>query len=126
MTLKTKKQGYRPDPSKQALQENLYAEWFADHADELAELNRDLERANQGKNAAYAAKYRAKALNAIPSWADLAAIEKLYAKAAVCGMHVDHIYPLQGEIVCGLHVAENLELLTPLENLKKGNRLPCG
>jgi hypothetical protein len=30
---------------------------------------------------------------------------------------------LQGETVCNLHVANNLRLLTPLESLKKGNRV---
>jgi hypothetical protein len=82
-----------------------------------------LERASQRKNASYAAKHRAKFLKAIPAWADLAAIERLYTEAAVSGMHVVHIYPLQGATVCGLHVANNLRLLTPLENLEKGNRL---
>lgn len=123
MTAKMKNQGYRPDPSKQAQQAKLYAEWTADHEDELAERNSELERAHQGKNATYAAKHRAKLLNAIPTWADLAAVERLYTEAAASGMHVDHVYPLQGQTVCGLHVANNLRLLTPLENLKKGNRV---
>jgi hypothetical protein len=123
MTIRPKNHGYQPDPSKTAQQAKLYAEWLADHEDELAERSAELERASQGKNAAYAAKHRAKRLNAIPTWANLTAIERLYTEAAASGMHVDHIYPLQGANVCGLHVANNLRLLTPLENLRKGNRL---
>jgi len=123
MTTQLKNYGYQPDPSKQAQQAKLYAEWLADQEDELAERNSEMARASQGKNAAYAARHRAKRLNAIPTWANLTAIERLYIEAATLGMHVDHIYPLQGGTVCGLHVANNLRLLTLLENLKKGNRV---
>lgn len=123
MAVKMKNQSYQPDPSKQAQQAKLYAEWLADHEDELADRNSEIERASQGKNAAYAARHRAARLNAIPQWADLNMIEQLYSEAANAGMHVDHIFPLRGELVCGLHVANNLRLLAPQENLKKGNRV---
>lgn len=49
------------------------------------------------------------------------AIAELYEMAARLGMKVDHIVPVKHPLVCGLHVLRNLQLLTPDENIRKGN-----
>jgi 5-methylcytosine-specific restriction endonuclease McrA len=74
---------------------------------------------------ALANKRRARKLQATPAWADEGAIKAIYLEAGRLGMHVDHIVPLQGKNVCGLHVENNLQLLSPTENSKKRNKFEC-
>lgn len=67
------------------------------------------------------AKRRSDKIYATPRWADLDLIKRIYENAE--GAHVDHIIPLNGDTVCGLHVENNLQYLTAEENSKKGNKL---
>jgi hypothetical protein len=81
---------------------------------------------------AAARKREAEKLQRTPPWADLKKIEEFYALAArltkETGIkhHVDHIYPLRGKTVSGLHVHTNLQVIPALDNLKKSNRIPEG
>ena len=74
------------------------------------------------------ARRRATLLQRQPPWADLRAIRQVYrearqiTKATGVQYHVDHKIPLQGELVSGLHVHNNLQILTGAENIKKRNR----
>jgi hypothetical protein len=55
-------------------------------------------------------------------WSERKAIRLVYKKARQYGLHVDHIVPLKSDVVCGLHVWANLQLLAQSENSTKGNR----
>ena len=62
------------------------------------------------------------------SWANLDAIAALYAEAAVlrratgCSYVVDHVVPLKGKVVSGLHVENNLRIIERSENARKSNK----
>lgn len=67
------------------------------------------------------ANRRALKLKATPSLANLDLIKEIY-RACPEGYHVDHVVPLQGELVCGLHVESNLQHLLAKDNLQKHNK----
>lgn len=76
---------------------------------------------NRGRYRALWAKRRAAKLNATPAWSEFEEIKQFYANCPE-GYHVDHIVPLQGKNVCGLHVLANLQYLLASENISKGNK----
>ena len=89
------------------------------------------KKRNPGVVVALVAKRRATKLSATPPWLTddhHKAIQDFYWLAkdleAISGeeYHVDHIVPLQGKSVCGLHVPWNLQILPSDLNLSKGNR----
>lgn len=57
---------------------------------------------------------------ATPKWADIESIVEFYRNCPK-GYHVDHIIPINGKNVSGLHVLSNLQYLPALENMSKGN-----
>ena len=104
-----------------------------------AARNPDAKRASSAKyrenNLEYyagkRAERRAAQLERTPTWltedhrADILAMYSLSSKLGdICGIEyeVDHIIPLRGESVSGLHVPWNLQILTKTSNRKKGNR----
>ena len=89
---------------------------------------KEWQRNNPATMRAYNAKRRATKLQATPQWADLGKIQEVYTEAQrlteLLGieMHVDHIVPLQGALVSGLHIETNLQILPAVENQRKSNK----
>lgn len=67
-------------------------------------------------------------MNAVPKWANTFFIGEAYdlarrrTEATGVEWEVDHIIPLRSEMVCGLHVENNLRVIPALHNQQKGNR----
>jgi 5-methylcytosine-specific restriction endonuclease McrA len=84
---------------------------------------------NKDKACAQVAKRKAAKLNRTPPWltdAEFFEIDCIYQYAASLNSlglrhEVDHIVPLQGAKVSGLHVPWNLQVLTLEDNRRKGN-----
>jgi hypothetical protein len=83
---------------------------------------------NKDKANARTVAYQLAKANRVPLWADKNKIKELYKKAVLKSIetgiqwHVDHIVPLRGKLVSGLHVPENLRVIPGIENVKKANR----
>jgi hypothetical protein len=79
---------------------------------------------NPGKIVAKTVRYKLRKSRACLSWLSeeqIKQIEQMYVNRPR-GYHVDHIVPLKGKNVCGLHVPWNLQYLPTIENLKKSNK----
>ena len=102
------------------------AKIYLDKYPEARERARQRTQAWRRSNLDYDAfrrSMRAKSVKqATPQWADIEHIKLIYSKAKHYGFHVDHIVPIKSNIVCGLNVPANMQLLDPVINSSKGNR----
>lgn len=99
--------------------------------EKVLESSRNYRERNKPKYAVYRSKRRARELQAQPNWlsqGDLIRMSLLWGlrelKSFVTGeeYEVDHIVPLMGKTVCGLHVPWNLRVILKSENRKKQAR----
>jgi len=130
--------GHTPEYRRDYYQKNLERSRAARQA--YAEANREKRRQyskeydkeHRAEKAAREAFRRAKRLKATPPWLTQEhkdQIKALYVErdklCALSGImyHVDHIVPLISDVVSGLHVPWNLQLLPWNENLAKSNKV---
>lgn len=120
------------DPEKAAKYKVKRAEWYKTYAPIARKRSRDWEKQNPEKvdTRAKSMMYKTSKIRRKPSWLtenDLWMIKEAYQLAVlrtkVTGIkwHVDHIIPLRGKIVSGLHVPTNLRVITASENRQKSN-----
>ncbi len=112
--------------------------WKTDNKQKILETQRSVREANREQYNKYYREYyeknketripylnahrKGRLRDATPLWANLPAIRQLYVNCPV-GYHVDHVIPLRGKNVSGLHVLENLQYLPAKENLQKSNKV---
>jgi len=78
------------------------------------------QKRNPGKASARSKVYKASKIHRMPKWANPEAISFFY-ECRPAGCHVDHVIPLRGKTISGLHVETNLQWLPASENCSKGN-----
>jgi hypothetical protein len=93
--------------------------------------SKEWRKKNKGRVLAWTRMRQLAKKQRTPAWLsdfDKLKIECYYSIAAMLtrenneSWHVDHVLPLQGKSVSGLHVPNNLQLLRGEENSRKGNR----
>lgn len=121
--------GYYPDPTRYngvtvyccECEKIKNAQYRITNAENIVEYRKKHYIDNRAYYIHKNALRRAVLLKATPPWADLSKIKEIYRNCPE-GWHVDHVIPLQGDLVCGLHVETNLKPVPAKENLAKGNK----
>ena len=108
----------------------IKTQWAENNKEKVNKSRKQWKDNNQEKIYTYNSIRRANLLKATPKWLDknaLKDIESFYICSQMFSMytgqkyHVDHIIPLQGKLVSGLHVPNNLQVIPAKENLTKSN-----
>lgn len=115
---------HRRNPESQAARSRR---WYLANKKKADAASKKWIEDNPGRVNARAARLRAELLQRTAPWADLELIDDVYSLARVfrddgLRIDVDHVVPLRGKRVSGLHTHHNLRLLGSTENKSKSNR----
>ena len=112
----------------QAQRRGYHQKYYAANAETLKQNVLQYAKNNRGRVNALCLKRHADKLKRTPAWADHKRIAAYYDVCAFFNevngytkYHVDHIVPLRGRKVSGLHVHNNLQVILATENASKGN-----
>lgn len=100
-------------------------QWRLSNPDRLREVREKWYSDNPQKNRFYSSKWRKECRKATPLWANWEKIAAIYDESIAISKktgiphHVDHIVPVQGKNITGLHVHQNLRIIPATENVKK-------
>jgi len=106
----------------------LCDKWYLDNKEKHLEDSKEWYQNNKHRKLETTTAREKRCVLATPAWADRELMKSIYAlvremtEATGIPYEVDHIIPLQGKNVCGLHVHNNLQVLTQEENRHKGNK----
>lgn len=97
-------------------------EWCLRNPEKRKESSDKYRKSNKHYYAQYRSAYRYRLKQATPIWSNLEDIICVYQEADYFQLEVDHIIPLKHPLVCGLHVWNNLQLLSRSDNARKSNK----
>lgn len=130
-SMKAKYHDLAKDENYRAKERKRISDFWAANPDIRKKCGQDYASKNLAKLVANANKYRASKAKRTPVWLtddDFWAIEQAYELASLrtklfgFQWHVDHVIPLHGELVSGLHVPHNLQVIPAWDNRSKSNR----
>ena len=103
-------------------------DWISKNREKHNQYYRAYYLNNKDKEHARSVLKRARRIKRTVKWADKDKIQDFYKEAQRLSKetgkphHVDHIIPLKGKLVSGLHVENNLQVIPAFENLSKSNK----
>lgn len=120
--IRAKQREYREANKEQVRAVNQL--WMQANKDRLQAYHSEYREHNKARKYVSNAQRRAQEKRATPAWADPFEMECVYKlrmayQAIGLDVHVDHIVPLNGKTVCGLHTPDNLRIISAEENLRK-------